>query len=172
MWAKLKQFFISFCQNFFCIQLTLLSFKFFIFAGSQWFLRLASSKFYQMAKIKYVHFWTHYEGKLCTRSTILCLYVSGFLWQVFKHQSKEIKKQKNNKRRIFVAEPVYNSENAQLWPHNPNSRNDYMKWVTLQVLNTKFLKQWNFKQLSFSYNKTFTQLSFDFCEQKLLKKIF
>ena len=52
------------------------------------------------------------------RSTILCLYVSGFQRQVFKHvkilseQSKESIEQKKNKGSVLVAESAYNAQNA------------------------------------------------------------
>ena len=53
------------------------------------------------------------------RSTILCLYVPGFLRQVFKHgkilteRSKKRKEQKKNKGSVLVAESAYNAQNAQ-----------------------------------------------------------
>ena len=52
------------------------------------------------------------------RSTILCLYVSGFQRQVYKHvkilseRSKESKEQKKNKGSIFVAKSAYSAQNA------------------------------------------------------------
>ena len=53
------------------------------------------------------------------RRTILCLYVSGFQKQVFKHvkilseRSKEMKEQKKNKESVLVAESAYNAQSAQ-----------------------------------------------------------
>ena len=64
------------------------------------------------------------------RRTILCLYVSGFQRQVFKHveilseRSKESSEQKKNKGSVLVAESAYNTQNAQfgLVVHEKTSR--------------------------------------------------
>ena len=54
-----------------------------------------------------------------TRCTILCLFILGFLRQVFKRdkilseRSKRNKGQNKNKGSIFVAEPACNSQNTQ-----------------------------------------------------------
>ena len=60
-----------------------------------------------------------FQSSLLDRRTVVFLYAPGLQRQVFKHvenlseRSKKMKEQKKNKGSVLVAEPAYNSQNAQ-----------------------------------------------------------